>query len=77
MWYVREAATWVRDHGPADQAQRASALLDKIVAGEADPAVLAAQAEADAKAIAVAFRRDSDSLVQSIVADVRAYNLTH
>lgn len=77
VWYVREAATWVRDHGTADQAQKASVLLDKIVAGDADPAVLAGQAEDDAKAIAVAFRRDPDSLVQIVVADMRAYNLTH
>jgi len=76
LWYVRDAAKWVQEHGDADQAKKAGALLDKIVAGDADPAALARQAEDDAIANAAAFRRDPDSSIQIVVADVRAYNLT-
>lgn len=77
LWYVREAAQWVAEHGDSESAKKAAALYDKILSGEADPATLAAQAEDDAKADAAAFRRDADSLVQIVVADVRAYNLTN
>jgi len=77
LWYVREAAQWVAEHGDSEGAKKAAALNDKIVSGEADPATLAAQAEDDAKANAAAFRRDADSLAQIVVADVRAYNLTN
>jgi hypothetical protein len=77
VWYVREAAKWVADHdADPENAKKGAALYDKIVAGDTDATALAAQAEDDAKANAVAFRRDSDSLVQIVIADVRAYNLT-
>jgi hypothetical protein len=75
-WYVREACVWVQAHGELDRAAKASALLTRLMAGEHDPAILSDQAEEDAAAVAKSFHRDADSLVQVIVADVRAFNLT-
>jgi len=75
-WYVREACVWVQAHAEPDRAAKASALLARLTAGERDPAALSEQAEEDALAVAKSFHRDADSLVQVIVADVRAFNLT-
>ena len=75
-WYLRAAAVWVEAHGDAASADEGKALLARLDAADADPRALAAQAEDDAQALAAAFNRDPDALVQVIVADVRAYNLT-
>ncbi len=75
-WYVRDACVWVQDHGDLERAAKASMLLTRLTTGERDPAVLSDQAEEDAVAVAKSFHHDADSLVQVIVADVRAYNLT-
>lgn len=82
LWYVREAADYVVKHGEPPAATTAQALIAKVNADgqdadHYDPVAIARAAEADAVADAVAFRRDGDALVQVIVADTRAYNLTH
>jgi hypothetical protein len=75
-WYVREACVWVQGHSDPDRVAKASALLARLMAGDRDPVILSDQAEDDASEVAKNFHRDADSLVQVIVADVRAYNLT-
>jgi hypothetical protein len=75
LWYVREAAAWVKEHGDAQRAPAAAALLAKIDAAETEPA-LAQQAESDARAVATDFRTDLGSRIEIVVADVRSYNLT-
>lgn len=75
-WYVREAANYVAQNGDETHKAEATALQQQLDAGEADPAVLARQAEDDALANAHDFHRDPDSLVALVVADARAYNLT-
>jgi hypothetical protein len=75
-WYVREAAVYAQKNGDATAAAQGTALLARLDAADADPRALAAQAEDDAQALAAEFKHDPDALVQVIVADVRAYNLT-
>jgi hypothetical protein len=75
LWYVREAAAWVKDHGDTQAAVSATALLAKLDAGEA-PAVLAQQAEGDARSLAVDFKGLPGSRIQIVIAEIRAYNLT-
>jgi hypothetical protein len=77
VWYVREAAQWVKDHGTPEQSPAAAALLAKIAAGDASSAALAVQAEDDARAEMADFRHDPAVAAQLAVADARAYNLTH
>ena len=79
FWYVREAAQWTikNDAGDPDRAAKAKTLLDRVDAADEDPQRLAQTAEEDAAAAATDFRGDPDALVQVIVADVRAYQLTH
>jgi len=77
LWYVREAALAVqKSDAPADVAL-ATAILAKIERGESAPSVLAAQAHEDAVADAQAFPHDPDALTNLVVANVRAYELTH
>ncbi len=77
LWYVMEASDYVAKNGDAAHQTEANALTKRLDAVVDDPKALAAQAEADALANAATFRRDGDALVALIVADVRAYNLTH
>jgi hypothetical protein len=79
LWYVREAAEWVRrnDASEAVRAARAAALLERVNVADGDAARTAQVAEEDAVAAAAAFRGDPDALVQVIIADARAYQLTH
>ena len=75
-WYLRASAVYAQQHGDADAQAEGTALLAKLDAGDDDPRALAAQAEDDAQAVSGLFKHDPDALVQVIVADVRAYNLT-
>jgi hypothetical protein len=77
LWWVREASVWAEKNADDQHKAEAVALLARADAGENDPKTLARQAEDDALADAATFRRDGDALVQVIVADARAYNLTH
>jgi hypothetical protein len=76
-WYVREAAKWTIAHGDAGQAAAAQALLSQLQAEDLDLGRPAADAVTDARADAAAFPHDGDALAQAVVADIRAYNLTH
>jgi hypothetical protein len=76
-WYVREAADYVLAHGDPAHVALASTLIAKLHATDATASNAARTAQADAAANAQAFPHDGDALVQGIVADVRAYNLTH
>jgi len=76
LWYVREAAAWVQAHGDAPSASKAAALLARLNTAE-DPAALAGQAEADAAANVHAFHGEPAALVAEVVAEVRAFALTH
>lgn len=75
-WYVREASQWALAHGDEAHVAAAKDLLDRLQVGDLDIQQAAKDAETDAAANALAFPRDGDALVQLIVADVRAYNLT-
>jgi hypothetical protein len=76
LWYVREAAKYLEQHGdPLHQAE-ARALQQRLLEGDGDPRVLAQQAAYDAAADVAQFRGDADALVMQIVADIRCYNLT-
>jgi hypothetical protein len=77
LWYVLEASDWVSKNADVQHVAEAKALLQRTSAGENDPNFLAQQAEQDALANAADFHRDGDALVELIVTDVRAYNLTH
>ncbi|GAC1499377.1 MAG: hypothetical protein NVS1B14_02840 [Vulcanimicrobiaceae bacterium] len=74
-WYVREAAVYMKAHGTAEQARRASDLLVRVDA-EQSPALEARLADADAAAAAHDFPGDAESLLQQVEADWRAYLLT-
>ncbi len=76
LWYVLEASDYVAKNGDAQHQAEAKALQQRLAASELDPKLLAQQAESDALADADAFHHDGDALVELIVADVRAYNLT-
>lgn len=78
LWYVREAAEWTVKHdlGDPDRCAKANALLERSNAAGEDSQYIARTAEGDAVAAAADFRGDPDALVQVIVADVRAYQLT-
>jgi hypothetical protein len=77
LWYVIEASAYVAKNGDVQHQAEANALLARLNPSIDDPKLLASQAETDALANVQAFRRDGDALVALIVADVRAYNLTH
>ncbi len=77
LWYVLEAAGYVAKNGDVQHQAEANALEARLGTIEDDPKKLAASAEADALANAHAFPLDGDALVALIIADVRAYNLTH
>ena len=77
LWYVIEAANFVEKNGDDQHQAEAAALLKRLDAAQTDPRALAQQAEADALANAQIYRHDGDALVNLIVADVRAFNLTH
>lgn len=77
LWYVQEAAAYVAAHGAPDAQAKAAALRTALDAGQADQKTLGAQAEAAALANVDEFPRDGDARVALLVADVRAYNLTH
>jgi len=77
LWYVTEAANYVLKNGDATHHAEARLLLDRLDASETDPKVLAQQALDDATANAATFRHDGDALVALLIADVRAFNLTH
>ena len=76
LWYVREAATYAAKNGDATHAAEAKALLARLATVDDDPTALAHAAEADAAANVAAFHHDGDALVEAIVADVRAFDLT-
>ena len=75
-WYVSEAADYVVAHGDSSHVATASALLTKVQADD-DPHRVAADAAADALANVQAFPADRDALASQIVAEIRAYNVTH
>ncbi|GAC1523287.1 MAG: hypothetical protein NVS2B8_05560 [Vulcanimicrobiaceae bacterium] len=77
LWYVMEAANFALKNGDAAHQAAAQALLGRVTAVGDDPKALARQAESDATDNIAAFHRDGDALVTAIVADVRAFNLTH
>jgi hypothetical protein len=77
LWYVLEAASDVAKNGDEAHRAEANALLARLDAAGDDPKAIAALAEQDAVANAAAFHDDPDALANLIVADVRAYDLTH
>jgi len=77
LWYVLEAANYEAKNGDAAHAAEGQELSARLQSLSDDAEQLARQAEADALANAGAFHQDGDALVQLVVADVRAYNLTH
>jgi hypothetical protein len=77
LWYVLEAANYELKNGDEVHQPEAQALLARLGSIGDDPKTLASAAEADAAADAQTFNHDGDALVHLIVADVRAYNLTH
>jgi hypothetical protein len=77
LWYVLEAANDVAKNGDAPHRAEANALLARLDAAGEDPKGVAALAEQDAVANAAAFHDDPDALANLIVADVRAYGITH
>lgn len=76
VWYVHEVCTWVSQHGDPEHQAKAVALLRRVSAGESDPRMLAAQADEDARDTAHDFHNDGDALIEVLIAEVRAYNLT-
>jgi hypothetical protein len=76
-WYVNEAAQYAVAHGDGNEVAQATALSDKVAAGDKSAATAASDAEADAQANVREFPGDGDALAMQIVADVRAYNITH
>jgi hypothetical protein len=77
LWYVLEAAVYEAKNGDERHSTEAQALLERLEPIEDDPSLIAKAAEGDAVADAEAFHHDGDAMVHLIVADVRAYNLTH
>lgn len=77
LWYVNEAADYVVKNGDTQHQAQATALLARLSSAGDDPKALAQQAETDAQQNAQTFHRDGDALVQLVIADVRAFNLTH
>jgi hypothetical protein len=77
LWYVIEASVYITKNGDDQHRAEAFDLLKRLNGSNDDPKVLAAQAESDAAANAAEFGHDGDALVALIMADVRAYNLTH
>jgi hypothetical protein len=73
-WYVRLSAEAFANDPQRGAAARA--LLAKLDAEDADNAVLAHDADADAAALVVAYPGDIEALVNQVDADLRAYNLT-
>ncbi len=76
LWYVIEAANVAIAKGDDAHRSAGRALLARLDAAQADPKVLASQAESDAVANVQAFGTDDDARAALVVADVRAYNLT-
>ncbi len=77
LWYVLEASNYVAKNGDAQHETEALALIARLTPLGDDPKLIAQQAETNALEDATAFHGDGDALVHLIVADVRAYNLTH
>jgi hypothetical protein len=77
LWYVLEASAFEVKNGDEQHRPLAQALLDRLEQIQDDPKNLASAAETNALADAQDFNRDGDALVHLVVADVRAYNLTH
>jgi hypothetical protein len=73
-WYVRLSAEAFANDPQRGAAARA--LIAKLSAEDADNAVLAHDADADATALTVAYPGDVQALLGQVDADVRAYNLT-
>ncbi len=74
-WYVREAALYMQQHDPGDEAQKASELIRRVDAEE-DPQTLARLADQDATANLQTYAHDPDALIQQVEADWRGYLLT-
>jgi hypothetical protein len=73
-WYVRvSAASFAND---PQRGAAARALIAKLDAEDADNALLAHDADADATALTVAYPGDVQALLGQVDADLRAYNLT-
>jgi len=77
LWYVLEAAAYEIKNGDEAHVSAAQALLARLQPIVDDPKLIAKAAETDALDDAEAFHHDGDAMVHLIVADVRAYNLTH
>jgi len=77
MWYVLESANYEARNGDQAHQSEGSALVQRLNGIADNPPLLAKSAEADALADVEEFHKDGDSVVQLIVTDVRAYNLTH
>jgi hypothetical protein len=77
LWYVLEVCDYVVKNGDEQHKIEARRLQQRLLSGQADPKLLAQQAEEDAELDAQLFRRDGDALVNEIVTDVRCFNLTH
>ncbi len=73
-WYVRLSAEAFTNDPQRGAAARA--LVAKLDAEDADNAVLAHDADADAGALVVAYPGDVQALLGQVDADLRAYNLT-
>ncbi|GAC1391269.1 MAG: hypothetical protein NVSMB31_08640 [Vulcanimicrobiaceae bacterium] len=74
-WYVREAAAYVISHGTAEDAKKATALLDRANA-VTDPTLEARLADEDASANVHDYGFDRDVLLQQVEAEWRGYVLT-
>jgi hypothetical protein len=77
LWYVVEAASYESKNGDPQHSTEAQALLARLEPIEDDPRLIAQAAEADALDDAESFHHDGDAMVHLVVADMRAYNLTH
>ncbi len=77
LWYVREAATYVAANGDDVQRLQSRALLQRVDTAETNSQAAARFALTDALAVTETFKGDSDALARLIVAEVRAYQLSH
>jgi len=77
LWYVLEAADYEAKNGDTAHQLEGGALSARLQVVDENPQQLAQDAEQSALENVRGFHHDPDSIVQLIVADVRAYNLTH
>ena len=72
-WWVREAATYTRDHDPA-RAAAASTLLTRLDSFDASPQLAAQIADTDATDNVSSYHRDVWARINQVMVDLRAYN---